>query len=216
MGYTRRAVGASLLAGLTGTAGCLGFVRGEEPLRFSAVGAEPSEDALGETGYRHHRTETEPITETIDVGGTTREVELVNVLVECDRAIDLGPIGRERAATFVAFASPAFEVAGRGFHPGDRIGPRRLATELSANYEELSIGDEVAERTLVVFDEEVEVTTFEGRAALGPTHLDVHVHLGTVTNDEDFVVLVGVHPERFEGERENVATLAESLSVMAN
>lgn len=216
MGYSRRAFGASLLAGLAGTAGCLGFVRGEEPLTFTAVGAEPSDEALEETGYRHHRTETEPITETIDVGGTTREVELVNVLVECDRAVDLGPIGRERAAAFVVFASPTFDVAGRSFHPGDRISPRRLATELAANYDGLTIGDEVDERTLTVFEEAVDVTTFEGRGALGPTSLDVHVHLGTATNDEDFVILVGVHPRRFEGEREHVATLAESLSAMAN
>lgn len=212
MGFTRRAFGAGLLAGLVGTTGCLGFVRDEEPLTFEAVGARPSDEALAETGYRHHVTRAEPVKETIEIAGQSREVELVNVLVECDKALELGPTGRLRAAAFVAFATPAFEVLGRKFHPGDRISTRRLATELSSNYDELSIGEEVDERTFTVFDEEVDVSTFEGRAVLGPTTIDVHVHLGAVMNDADFVVLAGIHPQRLEGESGNVAVLAESLA----
>jgi hypothetical protein len=212
MVFTRRAFGTGLLAGLVGTAGCLGFVRGEEPLTFEAVGARPTDEALAETGYRHHETRSETIREALEVAGQSREVELVNVLVECDKALDLGPTGRLRAAAFVVFATPQFEAFGRRFHPGDRISTRRLATELSSNFDELSIGEEVDERTLTVFGEEVDVSTFEGRAALGPTDLDVHVHLGSATNDDDFVVLVGVHPRRLAGEYENVASLAESLS----
>lgn len=170
--------------------------------------------ALAETGYRHHETRSETIQEAFEIAGRSREIELVNVLVECDKALDLGPAGRLRAAAFVAFATPQFEAFGRRFHPGDRISARRLATELSSNFDELSIGEEVDERTLTVFDEAVDVSTFEGRAVLGPTTLDVYVHLGAAMNDDDFVVLVGVHPRRLGGEYENVATLAESLSVV--
>jgi hypothetical protein len=212
MVFTRRAFGAGLLAGLVGTAGCLGFARGEEPLVFEAVGARPSDEALAETGYRHHETRSETIEEAIEIAGQSREIELINVLVECDKALDLGAAGRLRAAAFVAFATPQFEAFGRRFHPGDRISTRRLATELSSNFDELSIGEEVDERTLTVFGEEVDVSTFEGRAVLGPTTLDVYVHLGAAMNDDDFVVLVGVHPRRLDGEYENVVTLAESLS----
>jgi hypothetical protein len=212
MRVTRRAFGTGLLAGLVGTTDCLDVVRDEEPLTFEAVGARPTDDALDETGYRHHVTRSEPVRETIEIAGQSREVELLNVLVECDKALELGPTGRLRAAAFVAFATPAFEVLGRQFHPGDRISTRRLATELSSNYDELSIGEEVDERTFTVFDEEVDVSTFEGRAVLGPTTLDVHVHLGSVMNDADFVVLAGIHPRRLEGEYGNVAVLAESLA----
>lgn len=214
MQYTRRAFGTTLLAGLAGTAGCLGFARGDEPLTFAAVGARPSDEALDETGYRHHLTETEPITETVEVAGQSREVELVNVLVECDKAFDFGPIGRLRAAAFIAFAVPGFEVLGRSINPGDRISTRRLATELGSNYDELSIGEEIDERELTVFGETVDVSTFEGRAVFGPTRIDVHIHLGSVSNDDDFVVLLGVHPQELEAERENIMVLAESLRTL--
>lgn len=145
MNYTRRAFGAGMLAGLAGTAGCLGFVRGEDALAFEAVGVRPSDGALAETGYRHTSTETEPLSETIEIGNTTREVELENVVVECDRGVDLGVLGTVRAATFIAFATPQFEVLGRTFHPGEHVDPRRIATELGSNYDDLSIGEEVAE-----------------------------------------------------------------------
>lgn len=216
MGFTRRAFGAGLLAATAGTAGCLGFARGEEPLTFRAVGARPDDETLEETGYRHRETRTEPISETVEVGGREREVELVNVLAECDKAIEIGSLERLRAAAFVAFATPAFEAFGRRFHPGERISTRRLATELNANFDELSIGEEVDERTITVFEESVDVSTFEGRATLGPTTLDVYVHLGGVMNDDDFVVFVGVHPRRLQRERENVLALAESLTAMTN
>lgn len=215
MRITRRAFGAGLLAGLWGTTGCLGVVRDDGPLTFEAVGARPSDEALAETGYRHHVTRSEPVSETIEIAGQSREVELLNVLVECDKAVEFGPVSRLRAAAFVAFATPAFEAFGRRFHPGDRISTRRLATELSSKFDELSIGEEIDERTFTVFDEEVDVSTFEGRAILGPTALDVYVHLGSVMNDVDFVVLAGIHPRRLEGEYDNVAVLAESLAVTA-
>ncbi|KYH26807.1 hypothetical protein HAPAU_19150 [Halalkalicoccus paucihalophilus] len=212
MNYTRRAFGAGVLAGLAGTAGCLGFVRGEDALAFEAVGVRPSDGTLAETGYRHTSTETEPLSETIEIGNTTRELELENVVVECDRGVDLGVLGTVRAATFIAFAAPQFEVLGRTFHPGERVDPRRIATELGSNYDDLSIGEEVAQWELTVFDETADVSTFEGRAAVGGTELDVHAHVGTATNDEDFVIFVGAHPRRLKGERTRVATLAESLA----
>ncbi|MEM4780375.1 MAG: DUF6517 family protein, partial [Halalkalicoccus sp.] len=208
----RRAFGAGIVATLAGTAGCLGFVRGDEALTAEAVGAVPGDEALISTGYRHRSTETEPLRETIEIAGQEREVELTNVAVECDRGVDLGVLGTVRAATFVAFATPQFDVLGRTFHPGDRVSPSRLASELSSNYEEFSIGEEVTEREWVVFDEPTEVSTFEGRAAIEGTEIDVYVHLGTATNDEDLVIFVGAHPRRLEDEHERIATLAEALA----
>lgn len=212
MKITRRALGAGVLAGMTGTAGCLGFVRGDDTLSFEAVGARPSEEALSGTGYRHRSTETEPLTEGIEVGGQRREVELKNVVVECDKGVDLGVIGTVRAAMFIAFATPQFELFGRTFHPGDRISPRRVATELGSNYDEFSVGEEIDEWELAVFDETVDVSTFEGRAAMGGTELDIHAHIGTATNDDDLVIFVGAHPRQLTDERDHVATLAESLT----
>ncbi|MCL7417050.1 MAG: DUF6517 family protein [Halalkalicoccus sp.] len=215
MNYTRRTFGAGVLAGLAGTAGCLGFVRGEDALAFEAVGVRPGNGALAETGYRHASTETEPLSETIEIGNRTREVELENVVVECEKGVDLGVLGTIRAATFIAFATPQFEVLGRTFHPGERVDPHRIATELGSNYDDLSIGEEVAEWELTVFDETAAVSTLEGRASMGGTELDVNAHVGTATNDEDFVIFVGIHPRRLAGERENVAALAESLAPIA-
>lgn len=212
MNFTRRAFGARLIAGLSAASGCLGFVRGDDSLAFEAVGARPSDEALARTGYRHARTEVEQLSETIEIAGKSREVELENVVVECDKGVDLWVLGTLRAATFVAFSTPKFEVLGRSFHPGERVSPRRIATEFGSNYDEFSMGEEVEEWELTVFGEEVDVSTFEGRAAMDRVDLDVHVHIGVAANDDDFVVFVGAHPRDLDGERSSIARLVESLA----
>lgn len=214
MDLTRRAFGTGIVGGCVGSAGCLGFVRGDDALEYEAIGARPSSDALSETGYRHRSTEVKPMTEAIEVGDQRREIELKNVATECDKGVDLGVVGTVRAAMFVAFATPQFELLGRTFHPGDRISPRRIATELGSSYDEFSIGEEIDEWQLSVFEEEVAVSTFEGRAAMSGTEIDVHAHIGSATNDDDLVVFVGAHPRQLDGERKNVAALAESLVVI--
>lgn len=214
MELTRRAFGTGTVAGLIGSAGCLGFVRGDETLEYEAVGAHPSTGALSETGYRHRNTERQPMNESIDIGDQRREVELKNVAVECDKDVNLGALGTVRAATFVAFATPQFDLLGRTFHPGDRISPRRIATELGSNYDELSIGKEIDEWELSVFDETVDVSTFEGRAALSGTEIDVYAHIGSASTDDDLVIFIGAHPRELNDERENVAILTESLAAI--
>ena len=214
MDLTRRTFGTGVTAGLIGSAGCLGFVRGDDALEYEAVGAHPSNEALSETGYRHRSTEIEPLKEAVEIGSQTREVELKNVVVECDKGVDLGVVGTVRAAMFVAFATPQFELVGQSFHPGDRISPRRIATELGSNYDEFSVGEEREEWQLSVFDEEVDVSTFEGRAAISGTEIDVHAYIGSATNDDDLVIFVGAHPRQLRGERGNVTTLAESLTTI--
>lgn len=72
---SRRAV---LAAGMTGTvalsAGCLGFVLGDEPLEFAAARAEPTDDALSDAGYEHVETRREDHDETVEAAGATRSV----------------------------------------------------------------------------------------------------------------------------------------------
>ncbi|ADJ15077.1 DUF6517 family protein [Halalkalicoccus jeotgali] len=215
MDLKRRTFTVGLLAALGATSGCLGFVRGEDALAFEAVGARPSEGALAETDYRHAHTGVEPLSETIEIGERTREVELTNVVAEYGRDVDLGALGTLPAATFAVLATPQFEVLGRTFHPGERVDPRRLVSELDSTYDAVSVGEELEEWSLTVFDERVDVSTFEGRITIERTEIDARVHVGTASNDDDLVIFAGAHPTAIGDERTAIARLAGSLVPMA-
>lgn len=95
---SRRSV---LAAGATGTlalsAGCLGFVLGNEPLDFTAARAAPTDVALEETGYDEVESNHETIEETIEVG-VSREVRASFWVVTYSKEIDLREVMQNRLA----------------------------------------------------------------------------------------------------------------------
>lgn len=214
MKHTRRAVGSMAVAALAGGAGCLGFVRGDEALEFAATAADPSDDALAETGYERRRTEEMDVVREFSAAGQTREVEVANVLSEYDKGIDMGPLGRARGAVFVAFATPQVEVLGRTFNPVGDLENRELAEEFQSQYEGVTVGDELDVRTIRVLGDSVDLSKFDAQAEFQGVGMDVYFHLGTAEADDegDFVVVIGVHPQHVGSEEENVVALAESLT----
>lgn len=212
MKTTRRAFGALLASGFVAGSGCLGFASGSEPLRFEAVGATPSEEAVSEAGYEHQRTETRTITREFEAAGQTRSVEAVNVIAEYDKRIDLGPLGHQRAGVFVVFATPRIDVLGRSFNPVEDMDHRELANEVQSNFGEISIDDRVGQRTITVSGKETDLSKFTGMATLDSQNVEIFVHLGTVETDEDVLVLLGIYPRILGGEEETIVALAESVS----
>lgn len=214
MNYTRRAVGSMAAAAIAGSAGCLGFVRGDETLELSATAAGPSDDALAETGYEHQRTEELEVVREFSAAGRTREVEVANILSEYDKGIEMGPLGRARGAVFVALATPQVEVLGRTFNPVGDMGNRELAEEFQSQYEGVTVGDELDVRTIEVLGDSVDLSKFDAQAEFQGQGMDVYFHIGTAEADDenDFVVVIGVHPQHVGSEEENVVALAESLT----
>lgn len=95
---SRRSV---LAAGATGTlalsAGCLGFVLGNEPLEFTAARAAPTDGALEETGYDEVESNHETLEERIEVG-VSREVRASFWVGTYAKELDLREVIRDRVA----------------------------------------------------------------------------------------------------------------------
>ncbi|WP_248896869.1 DUF6517 family protein [Haloplanus halobius] len=207
---TRRGVTASAVGLLTMTAGC-GFITGSESLSFSASPATVTDQAISETGYEEVTVTDQVVTREFSVAGQTREVEVTNQLAQYERQVDLGPLGSERAAVFVAFTSPQVEIATESFNPIADMSEREVLQQFESQYESISVGDAVGERTVTIVDQSATVTKFEGTATLAGAEVDVYLHAATVQHESDYVVTVAIYPQQLSDEEENVVTLLEGL-----
>lgn len=205
----RTALGALATAGVGSLAGCFLL---NDTIEESAQPARVGDDALGETGYEHQRTEDAVREETIEAGGESRDVKLTNWISEYSRSL---PEADLDAARFGLFASPTVSVAGNDVNPFEQFDDERLVTEL---VDRVGLGvediEKVDDRTVSVLGTDVNFSEFVGTST--EYSVEVRLHLGHLTNDGDFVVCFAGHPdpeslglEVFE-ETENINTLAEA------
>jgi hypothetical protein len=206
----RRTVVAVALAALVATSGCLGILGGDD-LSFSASQATVSEDALEQTGYQESSVESSEVTREFSVAGQSRNVTVTNWVAMYERTVSVPVVGEQRAAVFGAFASPQVSVLGESFNPIEDYSNRRLAELAQQQYEGLSVGDSVGNRTVTVLEESTTVEEFEGTARLQGQSVDVYIHVTRVKHDGDFVVALAIHPQQLDGERERIDELLRGL-----
>lgn len=212
MGLRRRELGALVGFSLL-SPGCLDLVSDEEPLRFTARPAPVVESALDEAGYEHYRTVEHEEQRTVEAGGASREVEVVNVRSEYDRRIDLGPLGEARAAVFATFSTPKIEALGRTFNPVDDMDNADIAAEVQSRYESVTIGEEIDRRTRSILGESVDVSKFEGQATFSDRDLEVFVHVGIGETDDEHVPVLAIYPRLLSGEEERITVLFEGVTI---
>lgn len=198
------------VAVVASTAGC-GFITGDEALSFSADPAPVADSSVSEAGYEEVREESQTVSREFTVAGQTRQVNVTNQLAQYDRSVELPGVGQQRAAVFVTFASPEVKVAGQTFNPLNDLSNRELLSRFGSEYEGLSVGDRVENRTHTVLGEETGVEKYEGSAQLSGSEVDVYVHVTTVKHDGDFVVALGIYPQQITGEEERVFTMLDGI-----
>ncbi len=194
----------------TVTAGC-GFLTGSEALSFSASPATASDDAQSETGYEEQAVESSTMTRNFSAAGQTRQVEVTNQQARYERAVDLGPLGSQRAAVFVTFASPEVNVVGQTFNPISDMSTREVLRQFESQYEGLTVGDRVENRSVRALGSQRTLQKFEGTATLAGSEVDVYVHATKFQHGEDYLVAVGIYPQQIDGEEENVVALVEGM-----
>lgn len=211
----RRVLLAAALAVLVTTAGC-GFILGEEPLAFEASPATVDDATLSETGYTEKSVDDRIVTRNFSAAGQTRQVEVTNHLARYERSVDLPLAGSQRAAVFVALASPEVKVATETFNPIEEMSERELLAEFETSYEGLSVGDHAADRTVMVLGSEETMETYEGSATLAGQDVPVYVHVLKTKHEGDFVVTLAVHPRALGNEGDDVAAMVEGLEHAEN
>lgn len=206
----RRYVGLVAAAGASSLAGC-GFITGDEALTFNASPALPTDDALSETGYEEETVEEQVVTREFSVADQTREVEVTNQLAQYDRQVSLEPLGSQRGAVFVTFASPEVEVFGETFNPIEGLSEREVLQQFESQYEGVSVGDQVGSRDVTTLGQSRTLQQFDGSATLAGTDVDVYLHAAKFQHGSDYIVAVGIYPQRLDDEDQNVVALLESL-----
>lgn len=206
----RTAVGV-LLAALVVTSGCVGFLTGSEALEFDASKVTVSDQARSDTGYEEARVAEQTVNETVSAAGQERRVQVTNWMAQYDRSVDLGALGSQRAAVFVALSTPKVEVAGQTFNPVGDMSNRELLQQLQSRYGGLQVGAQVANDSVTALGEERAVEKYEAQADFQGETADVYVHVAKFEHDGDFVVVVAVYPQQLPDEQEKVYALVAGL-----
>jgi len=202
----RRVLGAVAAGGVVSVAGCSLL---DDALNDEAQPAIVGEAALDETGYSHDRTDEQTLSETVEVGDQTQDVELTSWLVEYayGGAID---VDLPNPVRYLLFSTPTVSVAGRDVNPLGQVDEEELLSKMSSRmeFEGLEGIEAVGERTVETLGNEVEITEFE--AETEDSDVDVRLHLGSLTNEGDLIVFLGAHPEAVD-EADNVDTLTGGI-----
>lgn len=206
-----RTVASVLLAALLVTSGCIGFLTGSEALEFSASKATVSDQARSDTGYEKVEVKDQTVEKSFSVGGQKRQVQVTNWMAQYDRSVELGALGSQRAAVFVAFATPQVEIGPKTFNPVGDMSNRELLQKLQSRYGSLQVGSQVGSDTVTALGGERTVTKFEGKANFQGTTADVYIHVAKFKHDGDFVIVVAVYPQQLDGEQGKVYALIGGL-----
>lgn len=210
---TRRQLVATLAGAATvSIAGC-GLLTG--PIEAEASPARVSESARSETGYTHQRTRDQTIEQTIAAGDRERDVSLTNWLSEYTRTPTGAPDG---VAGFLLFSTPTISIGGRSANPFEQFGEKRLIREVSrrsGRSEPDNDLEEVGTRSIDTLGQSVELTQYETTQEVGGQSVDIRIHVGSLTNDGDALVIVGTHPAPSQfgigDESENIDTLVRGI-----
>ncbi|QLG48347.1 DUF6517 family protein [Natrinema halophilum] len=206
-----------LAAGATGTialtAGCLGFVLGNEPLTFDSDRVAPTDEALGDAGYEEQSVKEDSIERSEEVAGIERDFKASFWRSVYTKKVEYMGQKREGAA-FAAVSIPGMEVAGRSLNPLDDMSNERLLERFLNQIET----DQGAIKNIThqdSFDLEIlgggrTVDTFLGESELEGETIDIEIKVTSFSHEGDMLVLLGLLPKMLTEESANVEVLMES------
>lgn len=193
------------LTALVVLSGC-SFLSGS--LAFAAHKATVSQQALSQTNYQEQGIRTQNVTRSFSVAGQSKNVSVTNWIAAYDQQIDLGPLGKRRAAAFSVVSTPQVNVLGQSFNPISRYDNAKLVKLLQQNYNGISDVTPVSNYTATMLGHSANVTKFSGTATLNGRSVDVYVHVTKVKDGGDYVLALAVYPQRLDDrESKNVKTL---------
>lgn len=212
MSSRRRFLAAATTGAVAATSGCIGFLLGEESQTFEATAATVDAAVASQTGYESLGTTEQRLSQTFEVGGEERTVELANKLTEYHRTVGVSGRGDVEAAVFATLATPKVELLGETLNPIGHLGTADLARQVQGQYDSFRVGERVAEATVQALGAPRTLGRFEGRATLEGTGVDVSIHLSNFTHGGDVVVPLGLYPRRLSTEERAVLDLAAALA----
>lgn len=197
------------LALLLATSGCLGaFSSGTTT--FEAEPAEVNQAAASQTGFEKNGTSDSVVTREIGPDGASQTVEVINKVTTYEKALEIPLLGTARLGVFSIVSSPAVEIAGQTFNPLADYSNDQLVQLVTNRFGSLSNVEQVSSRQLTVLGTETTVTKYAATTTAQGQEIDVFVHVTKVRHEGDFLVGVGVYPQRLDQESD-VLTLLRAV-----
>lgn len=201
--YTRRRALTVGVLGITALSGCTELATGDEPLSREAEPAAIDESTLDETGHELEDERTETISEEVEAGGESREVEATNHITLYTKSIS-GPGGEEiESSQFGVVSTPAFEFVGQSFNPIADADNEEILEFAASEFGNLTVGEEIGETTMSVLGIDTTVSKFDGTASFDGQRVDIHVYVSAVDHEDDILLSIGGYPQELESQEED-------------
>ncbi|WP_254809964.1 DUF6517 family protein [Natronosalvus amylolyticus] len=205
----------ALAAGCTGlvsaTAGCIGFVLGDESLEYIAEPILPSEPALERTGYELSDQGWLGIGETIgerDIGAAAWSGTYTNDVTIQGQS--------QEAAIFACLSMPKIEVAGSPINPFADMTPRELLEEFGDEVD--SEFDDIAQPqptgdsfSLPMLGEARIIEEFISETRIQGEPIELLLWITTFTHRDDVIIVFGGFPRQLADEGVLIEDLMESV-----
>jgi hypothetical protein len=181
----------ALVAALVLLAGCSGGVT-----TFEADAAAVADGVVAETDYEFNGTTEETVERRVEVAGVEQTVTVINRVSTYGKAMEIPGAGSQKVAAVTVLSSPSVGVAGSEFNPLAEFTPQDLADTVGDQREGLSVGERTGESTVETLGTQVTVTQFAGTQSLGPTNVEVAIHVTKLKHDGNFVAVFAVYPQQ--------------------
>lgn len=209
----RRLAGVLTVSLLLVSAGCIGFISGEEPLVYSANQATVSADALGDgaTGYRERSVDREVVEQSPeDLDNRTVVVE--NWIAQYEKRDEF--INRT-VGVLAVVSTHEVDVVGQPTNPVANMTEGELLSELVGQYEtpygDLSDAERTGTERLTMLGQETDVGVFTTLTSLDGREVEITLYVATVKHGDDYVIAIGGHPSELPDERDNLFELIETI-----
>lgn len=188
---TRRSV---LVAGAAGTVTLAGCGLLEDEIERSASPATVDGDTLERTRFEHDGTAEMTMTQTVEVGGESRDLRLTNYLASFSKT---APASDGGVASLQLFTTPSVRVAGQEANPFAGFDTQQLLEELVSRAGEQGFEDvrEVGTRTVRILGAERAVTQHEATTERQGQEIVLRLPVVRLTHDDDILGTFGAYPK---------------------
>lgn len=180
--------------------GCTDLVMGNEA-HFEADRAVVADDVVADSGYDEVEVRDDEIRREFEK--VDRTVVVTNSMAEYARSVNIGPLGGE-LARFTALATPKIDIVpGRPANPVGDMDDREIAEMVQSEYDDIDNVERVDTREVELLGDATEISKFAADAeTVGGESVQVYMHIGQTDNEDDFVIVVGVHPRDVDDQDE--------------
>ena len=187
--------------GLASLAGCLG-IAGLDSHESTPAGV--AADVRADTGYDQTEIDEITIEEEFSLGPHSETVTATNYLTEHEKAVELGPLGRARAAVFMLLTTPQVSILGREFNPVEEMSTTELIDLVEDNYDGIDDISHEADEETTILDQETTLSRFTADAEFDGQDIDVYVHISEpIETEDDLLVAIGVYPQQVQSQEED-------------